>query len=871
MMKSSEIREQFLSFFENKGHTRIDSSSLVPGNDPTLLFTNSGMVQFKDIFLGKEKVAYNRAVSSQRCVRVGGKHNDLENVGYTARHHTFFEMLGNFSFGDYFKEDAIHYAWEFIVQVLALPPERLWITVFDKDTDSEKIWLDDIGVDPARFSKVGEKDNFWSMGEIGPCGPCTEIFYDHGEKIAGGSPGTAEQEGDRFVEIWNLVFMQYERLQDGKLVPLPNPSVDTGMGLERIAAVAQGVHSNYDTDLFRGLIHKTAELLGTDQLNSASLRVIADHIRACSFLIVDGIVPSNEARGYVLRRIIRRAVRHGYKLGTNAVFFYKLVDTLEDMLGSAYPELSASAGRIKNILKAEEERFGETLDTGLTILDDCLATMSGSQIPGEVIFRLYDTYGFPVDLTADIARERGLTLDIQGFETLMQQQQERARKSGRFVMQTDEIPNVEAQSDFLGYKTTQDIATVLYLFVNGESVQCMQPDDEGIVVLDRTPFYAEAGGQIGDTGTLTGIDKGQQTLFIVKDTQKQGDMYKHIGISQQGSITVGDQLNACVDTERREKIVANHSATHLLHASLRTVLGDQVSQRGSLVAEDRLRFDFSYSQPLAASVLTKIEDMVNDQIRRNYSTQVEILPKEEALKKGAVALFGEKYGAEVRVMSMGDFSVEFCGGTHVERTGDIGLFKVLGESGVAAGIRRIEAVTGMAAYEHVSVQEGYLKQICGHLKTSEDQLVEKVDQLIKQNKTLQKDIQKHRAQIVTQAGSDLTDQAVDIKGMKILAVRIDGADRKSLRDSMDKIKDRLGSAVVVLASADDNKVQLVAGVTKDCTSLIKAGQLANMVAMQIGGKGGGRRDDMAEAGGTDPSALDQALASVPDWVRSQLQ
>ena len=866
-MTSNEIRKSFLKFFAQQGHTQVDSSSLVPGNDATLLFANSGMVQFKDVFLGKEKLNYSRAASSQRCVRAGGKHNDLENVGYTTRHHTFFEMLGNFSFGDYFKSEAIHYAWDFIVNTLSVPPERLWVTVFEQDDESAQVWLEEIGIVPSRLIRIGGKDNFWSMGEIGPCGPCTEIFYDHGESVAGGLPGTAEQDGDRFVEIWNLVFMQYEKLTDGKVVPLPNPSVDTGMGLERITAVIQGVSSNYDTDLFQDIIRKAAKLIGTDQLDSTSLKVIADHIRACSWLITDGVVPSNEDRGYVLRRIIRRAVRHAHKLGGRDIFFYKLVDTFNQTLSDAYPELLASASQVKDTLKLEEERFVETLDTGLAILENNLKSVSGTQIPGELIFQLYDTYGFPADLSADIARERNLTVDWKGFEQLMQQQQTRARQTGRFTMHKEEVLDVDSNSDFLGYQTLHESGKITHLFSQGKPLTRLQAGDQGIVVLDQTPFYAESGGQIGDCGTLN----NENGVFVVEDTQKQSEVYKHIGLMKSGTLTVGDAVSAEVNQPRREKIVANHSATHLLHQALREILGDAVNQKGSLVADDYLRFDFSYHQPVSPSDLEKVEMLVNTQIQKNYAVQAEVMPKEDALKKGAVALFGEKYGKQVRVLSMGDFSIEFCGGTHVNRSGDIGIFKITGESGIASGVRRIEAVTGITACQYISRQTKQLKQLATALKTSDQDLLDKVKQLVVDNKAMEKDIQKYRIQATLQDSDSLTKQAVEINGIKVLAAHLDGADRQTLRATMDSMKARLGKAAVVLASTEDNKVRLVVGVTKNCTELLQAGSLANMVAEQVGGKGGGRRDDLAEAGGTNPAALDAALSSVHEWVRAQIQ
>ncbi len=866
-MKTAEIRESFLQFFEGKDHTRVASSSLAPANDPTLLFTNAGMVQFKDVFLGKEGIDYPRATSSQRCIRAGGKHNDLESVGYTARHHTFFEMLGNFSFGDYFKQSAIAYAWEFLTQTLQLPPEKLWVTVFEADADSEKIWLKEIGVDPKRFARVGEKDNFWTMGDIGPCGPCTEVFYDHGESISGGPPGTSEQEGDRFVEIWNLVFMQYERAKDGAMTALAAPSVDTGMGLERVAAVLQGVHSNYATDLFRGLIEAAADITDARDRSLPSLRVISDHIRACSFLVSDGVLPSNEGRGYVLRRIIRRAARHGHKLGVRAPFFHKLVRSVSAIMGGAYPELIERQSFIVNVLQKEEERFAETLELGLSILDAALERLSGKTIPGEVIFKLYDTYGFPVDLTGDIAREKGLKLGMAGFDRLMARQKARARASKQFF--ADENMNVAAtdSSEFIGYDKTEDCAAVKRLFIGREEVKRMNAGEAGIVILNHTPFYAESGGQVGDTGKLSNTE----AVFVVADTQKQGSAHQHIGRLQSGYFSLGDTVRAEIDALRRARIVLNHSATHLLHAALRRCLGESVCQKGSLVDEERLRFDFSYDRPLTGQHLIEIEAMVNEQVRNNHAAKAEIMSKEQALDKGAIALLGEKYADEVRTMTMGDFSMELCGGTHVDRTGDIGLFKIISESGVAAGIRRIEAVTGKKAWQIVSRQEQYLKQVCDMLKSDEADIAERVRQLLKKNRKLEKQVNVYQTRLASGADHDLAARAVEIGDLKVLAVRLTDADRRVLRNILDRMKIKLGSAAIVLAAENNSRVDLVAGVTKNCTDKLHAGSLVNMVARQVGGRGGGKRPDMAEAGGTNPAALDTALASVPDWVRDQVR
>ncbi len=864
MRSGNEIREQFLQFFKRRGHTVVPSSPLVPAHDPTLLFTNAGMVQFKDVFLGRERRDYARATSSQRCVRAGGKHNDLENVGYTARHHTFFEMLGNFSFGDYFKRDAIAYAWEFVTAVAGLPADRLWVTVFEEDEEAEKIWLKQIGVPAERVNRVGASDNFWAMGDVGPCGPCTEIFYDHGEGIAGAPPGSGGAEGDRYVEIWNLVFMQYARGRDGTTTPLPQPSVDTGMGLERMAAVLQGVHSNYATDLFLGLIECVTEIAGRGDADSPSLKVIADHIRACSFLVADGVRPENEGRGYVLRRIIRRAVRHGHRLGIREPFFYRLVEPLRQLMGAAYPELHEA--RIPAVLKQEEERFADTLEAGLRILEDDLARASGGTISGEVAFKLYDTYGFPVDLTADAARERGLKLDVQGFEALMQRQRTRARSVHRFAMQTDEALAVAGAGRFSGYDATRKPATVSQVFVGGAAAGAAAAGADAVVILDDTPFYAESGGQVGDTGTLSG-GGGE---FKVTDTRKQGDVHKHIGTVVRGRIAVGDRVEARVDAARRARIVLNHSATHLLHAALKQVLGAHVSQRGSLVAEERLRFDFSHDGRVEVGELRTIESLVNGQIRANVTATAEIMARKDAERRGAVALFGEKYGDEVRVLTLGDFSMELCGGTHVARTGDIGTFKIIAETGVAAGVRRIEALTGEAAYLYLSAAADRLEELRGLLQVSGEKLSGKVRQLLEDNKQLKKRSRENASRQPHESGGNLKSRAQKINGVQVLATRVAGGDHRSLRTALDGLKSEFDRAAIVLASVEDGKVRLVAGVTAALCGRVKAGELVNFVAAQVGGKGGGRAD-LAEAGGDNPALLDAALAGVPDWVRSRLE
>lgn len=864
-MKSAELRQLFLDYFSKHGHEVVSSSPLVPANDPTLLFTNAGMVQFKEVFLGQDKRSYARAVSSQRCVRAGGKHNDLENVGYTARHHTFFEMLGNFSFGDYFKQDAIKYAWEFLTEVAKLPPERLWITVFEEDNEAENIWLNEIGVDPARFSRIGAKDNFWSMGDTGPCGPCTEIFYDHGEGVPGGPPGTPEEDGDRYIEIWNLVFMQYDRDANGKLNPLPKPSVDTGMGLERLAAVMQGVHNNYDIDLFKHLITEVARLAAMDDLSNTSLRVIADHIRASAFLVTDGVVPSNEGRGYVLRRIIRRAIRHGHKLGLREPFFYKLVAALVVEMGEAYPELVSAQPQVERVLKQEEERFAETLDHGMGILENTVANLPDKIIPGETVFKLYDTYGFPVDLTADIARERGLELDMEGFEREMNAQRERARAASHFQMGAQSGLALDTCTEFTGYDHMQSDGNVVALFRDGEAVTQLAEGEEGLLVLDRTPFYAESGGQVGDHGVLL-AGNGQA---IVQDTQKQGEAFLHRVKLQSGSVSVGDKAEAQIDAERRLETACNHSATHLLHAALRMVLGEHVTQKGSLVDAKRLRFDFSHFEAITPKQLAEIENMVNEQVRANLTVETRLMSPDDAKASGAMALFGEKYGDEVRVLSMGNFSVELCGGTHVQRTGDIGLMKIVSEGGVAAGVRRIEAVAGHGALAWINEGERSLSEIASLVKGSRDDVGAKVQQLSERSRSLEKEVERLKAKLASSQGGDLASQAIEIDGIKVLAAKLEGADPKSLRDTVDQLRNKLGSAAVILATVSGGKVSLAAGVSQDQTGRVNAGDLVNHVAQQVGGKGGGR-PDMAQAGGKDPAGLEAALKAVPDWVKGQI-
>ena len=864
-MKSAEIRKSFLEYFKRNGHTIVPSSSLIPANDPTLLFTNAGMVQFKDVFLGVDKRDYVRAASSQRCVRAGGKHNDLENVGYTARHHTFFEMLGNFSFGDYFKREAIGFAWEFLTKDMGLPPERLWVTVFQDDDEAADIWLKEVGVDPNRFSRLGEKDNFWSMGDTGPCGPCSEIFYDHGEAVVGGPPGSPNDDGDRYVEIWNLVFMQFNRDASGNMTPLPKPSVDTGMGLERIAAVMQGVHSNYQIDLFRHLIDSAAKILQIKNEGQQSLNVLADHIRSCAFLIADGVLPSNEGRGYVLRRIIRRAIRHGNKLGAREIFFYKMVAPLAKEMGEAYPELVKNQKKIEDAIRDEEERFAETLENGMRILEQDIKTLKGNTISGTTAFQLYDTYGFPFDLTADIARERGLKVDQKGFEKEMEAQRERGRAAGHFGIDYGASIKFDQETSFTGYEKEFDNSKVLALMNDkGELVQEWSDDTSDVVVfLDHTPFYAESGGQVGDTGLIR-TNTGQ---IDIRDTKKlpSGAIY-HIGrMYSNGKIKVGEEVRA--EVQERTTTRANHSATHLMHAALRKVLGEHVAQKGSLVEKHYLRFDFSHTKPVTLEQLQAIEDLVNEQIRANLKVETRLMNIDDAMKSGAMALFGEKYGDKVRVLSMGDFSIELCGGTHVGRTGDIGLFKITSESGVAAGVRRIEAATGADAEQYIRNKEETLAVIAQTLKANPDQVATKVEQLAKQNRELEKELNQLKARLASAKGDDLQGEVKEINGVKVLATVLDGADAKSLRETMDRLKDKLGSAVIVLGSTEGDKVNLVAGVTKDLTKRFHAGKLIGEVAEKVGGKGGGR-PDMAQAGGRDPSGLEQALAAVAEYVRS---
>jgi alanyl-tRNA synthetase len=866
-MSAADVRAAFLEFFRGQSHMIVPSASLVPGNDPTLLFTNAGMVQFKDVFLGKERRDYLRATSSQRCLRAGGKHNDLENVGYTTRHHTFFEMLGNFSFGDYFKREAIHFAWDFLIYNLGLDPARLWCTVHTTDDEAADIWLKDIGISPERFGRLGDASNFWSMGDVGPCGPCSEIFYDHGPQVAGGPPGSPDEDGDRYVEIWNLVFMQFERSADGRMTPLPKPSVDTGMGLERIAAVMQGVHSNYDIDLFKNLIRAAGKLAGTSVLTSSSLRVIADHIRACTFLIVDGVLPSNEGRGYVLRRIIRRAVRHGYKLGIQEPFFYKLVAVLEAQMGEAYPELVRGRELAERVLKQEELRFAETLANGMVLLEGAIRALHGAKvIDGDTVFKLYDTFGFPADLTADVARERGLSIDLPRFEAAMQEQRQRSQDASKFGVDVRGGATLDAHTLFQGYEGLDASGRVVALLKQGAPVETLSEGEQGEVVLDRTPFYAESGGQVGDTGGLTGTG----VRFAVTDTQKRGAAHAHIGTLEQGAIRVGDTLDAVVDGERRQATALNHSATHLLHAALRKVLGTHVLQKGSLVAPDRLRFDFAHFQAVTPTELHAIERLVNAQVRANAPAETQVMDYDGAVAAGAMALFGEKYDKDVRVLRMGDFSMELCGGTHVRRAGDIGLFKIVSESGVAAGVRRIEALTGEGALDYVEHGDGLLKEVAGLVRGSREDVKDKVREQLDRTRQLEREVRTLKDRLASGAGVDLAAGAVDIQGVKVVAAKVADADAGSLRNAVDQLKERLKSAVVVLASIENpTKVVLVAGVTADQTSRIKAGELAGAVAAQVGGRGGGRAD-FAQAGGSKPEALDAALASVQEFVRSRL-
>ena len=867
MTTSAELREKFLKYFEAHEHTIVPSSPLVPGNDPTLLFTNAGMVQFKDVFLGTDKRNYTRATTSQRCVRAGGKHNDLENVGYTARHHTFFEMLGNFSFGEYFKREAIHYAWDFLTNVIGLPADKLWVTVYADDDEAADIWLQDIKVDPQKFTRIATSDNFWSMGDTGPCGPCSEIFYDHGPEIEGGPPGTPEEDGDRYIEIWNLVFMQYNRDASGHMEPLPRPSVDTGMGLERLAAILQNVHNNYDIDLFRALIAVAAKLTGTEDLSNKSLRVIADHIRSCAFLVVDGVLPSNEGRGYVLRRIIRRAARHGHQLGCKKPFFYQLVEALDQEMGDAYPELRQNRGHVERVLQKEEQRFAETLEQGMRILEDSIAQLDGDTIDGATAFKLYDTYGFPVDLTADVAREKGLTVDLDGFDVEMEAQRARARASSQFNAVSDSFKlDHFSVSQFLGYDQLQADAGVIAILQNDKEIDQLENGDQAIVVLDSTPFYAESGGQVGDIGR---ISIGEDTVFSVSDTQKQKDVYLHIGHLISGELATGDKINASVDENYRSAVVLNHSATHLMHAALRRVLGDHVQQKGSLVDAEKLRFDFSHYQSLDPAEIVKIETLVNDQIRANLQTEAEVMDMETARNTGAMALFGEKYGDVVRVLRIGSDSVELCGGTHVKRAGDIGLFKIIYEGGIASGVRRIEAVTGEAAVKRFIDSENTLDSAAQKLKANRDDLLPRLEQLQLSNRSLEKELEALKSKLASQTGGDLAGQAQDIGGIKVLAAMLEGANVKTLRETVDQLKNKLGAAAIVLASHEGDKVSIIAGVTKGETDRIRAGDLANHVAVQCGGRGGGR-PDMAQAGGSEPQNLASALASVSSWVESQL-
>lgn len=876
MSKSTaEIRQAFLDFFHSKGHQVVASSSLVPNNDPTLLFTNAGMNQFKDVFLGLDKRNYSRATTSQRCVRAGGKHNDLENVGYTARHHTFFEMLGNFSFGDYFKHDAIQFAWELLTgeNWFALPKERLWVTVYETDDEAYEIWEKEVGIPRERIIRIGDNkgapyasDNFWQMGDTGPCGPCTEIFYDHGDHIWGGPPGSPEEDGDRYIEIWNIVFMQFNRQADGTMEPLPKPSVDTGMGLERIAAVLQHVNSNYDIDLFRTLIEAVAKVTGATDLGNKSLRVIADHIRSCAFLVADGVLPSNENRGYVLRRIIRRAVRHGNMLGAKETFFYKLVGPLIEVMGSAGEELKRQQAQVEQVLKTEEEQFARTLERGLALLDEELAKLQGDTLDGETAFRLYDTYGFPVDLTADVCRERNIKVDEAGFEAAMEEQRRRAREASGFGADYNAMIRVDSASEFKGYDHLELNGKVTALFVDGKAVEAINAGQEAVVVLDQTPFYAESGGQVGDKGEL----KGAGFTFAVDDTQKYGQAIGHLGKLSSGALKVGDAVQADVDEARRARIRLNHSATHLMHAALRQVLGTHVAQKGSLVSDKVLRFDFSHNEAMKLSEIREVEDLVNAQIRRNLPIETNIMDLDAAKAKGAMALFGEKYDERVRVLSMGDFSTELCGGTHASRTGDIGLFRIISESGTAAGIRRIEAVTGEGAMATVHAQSDRLNDIAHLLKGDSQNLGDKVRAVLERTRQLEKELQQLKDQAAAQESANLSSKAVDLNGVKLLVSELAGIEPKMLRTMVDDLKNQLGSTVIVLATVVEGKVSLIAGVSKDVTDRVKAGELIGMVAQQVGGKGGGR-PDMAQAGGTDAAALPAALASVQGWVSAKLQ
>ena len=863
-LSTADLRNKFIDYFKSHGHQAVASSSLVPADDPTLLFTNAGMNQFKDCFLGAEKRSYTRAVSSQRCVRAGGKHNDLENVGYTARHHTFFEMLGNFSFGDYFKKEAIEFAWNFLTKEIGLPKEKLLVTVYSEDDEAFDIWENHIGVPKEKIIRISTSDNFWSMGDTGPCGPCSEIFYDHGAHIWGGPPGTPEEDGDRFIEIWNLVFMQFNKQADGTMEPLPKPSIDTGMGLERISAILQNVHSNYEIDLFQNLIKSAASIVGSEDLENKSLRVIADHIRSCSFLICDGVMPSNEGRGYVLRRIIRRAVRHGYQLGANDIFFYKLVASLAKEMGEAYPELVDQLPVIEKVLRVEEEQFSKTLARGMAILNDTLETLEGDTVPGDVVFKLYDTYGFPTDLTNDVAREHDLKIDEEGFEAAMQAQRARAQQASNFGADYNSKLAIGHTTSFTGYNDVEGQANVVELIADNAFVEKLEDGQEGVVVLDSTPFYAESGGQAGDKGVLR-VANGE---FIVTDTQKMGNAFAHKGIAK-GSVSKGDTATAAIDAANREAIKKNHSATHLLHAALREILGEHVTQKGSLVEAPRMRFDFSHFEAVTAEQLAEIERRVNQEIRANHTLATELMDLDEAKASGAMALFGEKYDEKVRVVTMGPFSVELCGGTHVTRTGDIGLFKITSEAGIASGVRRIEAVTGEHALEVVQTQQATLSSLSALLKTDSQNVLERVVSLQNQTKELEKALNSAKQKLASQQGADMLSNAVEINGVKVLIANLEGVEAKSLRSMMDDIKNRIGEGIVVLGVANDAKVNLIAGVTKNLTSKVKAGELVNFVASQVGGKGGGR-PDMAQAGGDQPENLGQALDSVNAWLQDKL-
>ncbi len=866
MKSSADIRKIFLDFFQQQGHQIVASSPLVPANDPTLLFTNAGMVQFKELFLGEETRSYSRAVTSQRCVRAGGKHNDLENVGYTARHHTFFEMLGNFSFGDYFKREAIQYAWQFLTVTLALPADKLWITVFEDDDDAASIWINEMGVNPSRISRIGAKDNFWSMGDTGPCGPCSEIFYDHGPDVAGGPPGSPEEDGDRYIEIWNLVFMQYDRASDGSLTDLPKPSVDTGMGLERLVAVLQNVHNNYDIDLFKHLITSIQELSGTKEPTHTSLRVVADHIRSCSFMITDGVQPSNEGRGYVLRRIIRRAIRHGHQLGLKEAFFYKLVSPLVEEMGEAFPEIAEAQSNVERTLKQEEARFADTLDKGLRILDQVIANMADKEIPGETVFLLYDTYGFPIDLTADIARERHLTIDIAGFEREMEAQRTRARSASQFSGGLSKQTTIDSETEFCGYDQIQNNSKISHLLVDDEHVDQLHAGQQGIVVLEQSAFYAESGGQAGDIGQIT----TNNAIFNVIDTHKQGKAFAHLGQLENGNLRIGDDVTAHIDESNRVATSLNHSATHLLHAALQQLLGDHVTQKGSLVNADRLRFDFSHFEPVNQQQLHSIERLVNQQIRINHNVNTDVMNIDQAKASGAIALFGEKYDANVRVLSIGKFSTELCGGTHVNRTGDIGLIKITSEVGIASGVRRIEAVTGERALDVIESNQEKLLSVASILKAEPDNVKEKTELLVQKSRQLEKELEKLKRKLASSAGSDLVNSAQSIAGVNVIAALLEGVDGKSLRDTVDELKNKLAPAAIILSTIEGDKITLIAGVTKDITDKVRAGELVSHVALQVGGKGGGR-PDMAQGGGNQPIKLASALDSVTGWILSHME